>query len=137
MVRHPPGTLARILLLDQFTRNVHRGTALAFAGDERALATAQQAVAAGFDRGYDFYERWFCYLPFEHSEDLGDAGALARADRRKLSQDMGDPGSVRVGREARGRRATLRPLSAPQCHSRPPVHAVEELAFLAQARILG
>jgi uncharacterized protein (DUF924 family) len=63
------GALARILLLDQFTRNIHRGTPLAFAGDERALATAQDAVARGLDRELDTFERWFCYLPYEHSED--------------------------------------------------------------------
>src|SRR6187401_3456443 len=39
------GSLARILLLDQFTRNAYRGTARAFAGDQRALATAEEAVA--------------------------------------------------------------------------------------------
>jgi uncharacterized protein (DUF924 family) len=63
------GSLARIVLLDQFTRNIFRGTPRAFAGDERALATAVQAVDRGFDRELDFHERWFCYLPFEHSED--------------------------------------------------------------------
>lgn len=65
----PHGALARILLLDQFTRNIHRDTPLAFAGDERALATAQDAVARGLDRELDTFERWFCYLPYEHSED--------------------------------------------------------------------
>jgi uncharacterized protein (DUF924 family) len=66
----PRGALARILLLDQFTRNIFRDTPQAFAGDERALATAQDAVARGFDRQLDAFERWFCYLPYEHSEDL-------------------------------------------------------------------
>ena len=66
----PRGALARILLLDQFTRNIFRDTPQAFAGDERALATAQDAVARGFDRAMEPLERWFCYLPYEHSEDL-------------------------------------------------------------------
>jgi uncharacterized protein (DUF924 family) len=65
----PRGALARILLLDQFPRNIFRGTPQAFAGDERALATAQDAVARGLDRELEPVERWFCYLPFEHSED--------------------------------------------------------------------
>jgi uncharacterized protein (DUF924 family) len=64
------GSLARILLLDQFTRNVFRGTPRAFAGDERGLATAQDAVARGFDRELSFVERWFVYLPFEHAETV-------------------------------------------------------------------
>lgn len=63
------GALARVLLLDQFTRSVYRGTAKAFAGDPRALATAQDAIARGYEAVLDPYERWFLYLPFEHSED--------------------------------------------------------------------
>ncbi|MEP7061359.1 MAG: DUF924 family protein [Betaproteobacteria bacterium] len=79
------GALARVLLLDQFTRNVFRDSAKAFAGDARALATAQDAIARGFETALDPFERWFLYLPFEHSEDAGVQrraleyfGALAR-----------------------------------------------------------
>jgi uncharacterized protein (DUF924 family) len=63
------GALARVLLLDQFTRNSFRDTARAFAGDGRALATAADAVDRGHDRQLERYQRWFLYLPFEHSED--------------------------------------------------------------------
>ncbi len=63
------GALARVLLLDQFTRNAFRDTPRAFAGDERALATAQDAIARGLDRALDPFGRWFLYLPFEHAED--------------------------------------------------------------------
>src|SRR5258705_9955441 len=63
------GALARVLLLDQFTRNVHRDTPTAFAGDARALATAQDAVDRGLDRALDPYGRWFLYMPFVHAED--------------------------------------------------------------------
>ena len=66
----PRGALARILLLDQFTRNAYRGTPNAYAGDARALATADDAIARGFDRGLAPVERQFMYLPFEHAEDL-------------------------------------------------------------------
>ncbi len=66
---HPRGALALILLLDQFTRNVFRDTPRAFAGDARALATAAAVVDAGMDHALDGYERWFLYMPFEHSED--------------------------------------------------------------------
>ncbi len=68
--RTPAGTLALVLLLDQFTRNVHRGAAEAFAGDERALAVAEAALAGGLDRRLGAHGRWFLYMPFEHSESL-------------------------------------------------------------------
>ena len=81
----PEGALARVLLLDQFTRNIHRDTPAAFAGDARALATAQDAIDRGLDRALDHNGRWFLYLPFEHAEDrvmqersLALFGALAR-----------------------------------------------------------
>ena len=71
------GALARVLLLDQFTRNIHRDTAQAFAGDIRALATAEDAVARKLDRALDSYGRWFLYMPFEHAEDpLAQARSL-------------------------------------------------------------
>jgi len=63
------GALARVLLLDQFTRNIHRDTPAAFAGDARALATASDAIERGLDRALDPHGRWFLYLPFEHAED--------------------------------------------------------------------
>jgi uncharacterized protein (DUF924 family) len=66
----PHGALALILLLDQFPRNIHRGTPRAFDGDARALEIAGRAVGAGHDRALDAFERWFCYLPFEHAESL-------------------------------------------------------------------
>ncbi|MCC6850857.1 MAG: DUF924 domain-containing protein [Rubrivivax sp.] len=65
----PHGALARIVLLDQFTRNLFRGTARAFAGDALALAAAQAMVARGDDRWLGGVMRTFVYLPFEHSED--------------------------------------------------------------------
>ena len=63
------GTLARIVLLDQFTRNADRGTPAAFAGDQLALAAALDLEARGADRTLTPLQRWFAYLPFEHAED--------------------------------------------------------------------
>jgi uncharacterized protein (DUF924 family) len=63
---------ALVLVLDQFTRNAFRDTPRMFAGDATALATARRIVAEGWDGGYDSLRRWFCYLPFEHSESLDD-----------------------------------------------------------------
>jgi len=66
------GCLARILVLDQFPRNMFRGTARAFATDALALETARHAVDNGYDRELLPVERQFIYLPFEHGERLED-----------------------------------------------------------------
>jgi uncharacterized protein (DUF924 family) len=66
------GTLALIVLLDQFGRNVFRGLARAFAGDARALELARGLVASGADRRLSGVQRQFVYLPFEHAESLAD-----------------------------------------------------------------
>ena len=68
----PATAPALIIVLDQFTRNAFRDTPQMIAGDAAALATARRIVAAGWDLRYDALLRWFCYLPFEHSESLGD-----------------------------------------------------------------
>jgi uncharacterized protein (DUF924 family) len=62
--------LARVLLLDQFTRNIYRGTPRAFAGDALALQAVRAMVASGFDMQLPPLRRVFVYLPFEHSEDM-------------------------------------------------------------------
>lgn len=68
--RTPGGALALILLLDQFPRNVFRGTARMYASDAAALQIAEAALAAGRDRHFDADLRLFFYLPFAHSEAL-------------------------------------------------------------------
>jgi uncharacterized protein (DUF924 family) len=69
-VSTPKATVARVIVLDQFPRNMFRGTPAAFAADPLALRTAQAAVAAGLDRDLRAPERQFLYMPFQHSEDL-------------------------------------------------------------------
>ena len=71
-IGHRADCLAYIIVLDQFPRNIFRGTARAFASDALALRAAHNAVAAGFDRELLAVERLFAYLPFEHSEALED-----------------------------------------------------------------
>lgn len=66
----PQGRLARIVVLDQFTRNVFRGTPRAFAGDALALAAAQEVVDASLDHALHPVWRAFAYMPFEHAEDM-------------------------------------------------------------------
>ena len=65
----PQGALARILVLDQFTRNAHRDTPESFAGDTLALLAAQSLVDSGADRQLAPFQRAFVYMPYEHAED--------------------------------------------------------------------
>ncbi len=74
--------LAQIITLDQFPRNMFRGSAQAFAADPLARAAADRAIDCGFDRAVDTAERPFFYLPYMHSEALADQErccALCRA----------------------------------------------------------
>ncbi|HSH57501.1 MAG TPA: DUF924 family protein [Halomonas sp.] len=64
----PAGRLAEIIVLDQFSRNIHRDTPAAFAADPMALVLAQEAVARGDDAGLSPTRRAFLYMPFMHSE---------------------------------------------------------------------
>lgn len=66
------GALALVIVLDQFPRNMFRGSARSYATDTRARAAAERAIARGFDEKTAMPERVFFYLPFEHSEDLAD-----------------------------------------------------------------
>jgi uncharacterized protein (DUF924 family) len=66
----PDGRLAEIIVLDQFSRNMYRGTALAFAFDAVALVLAQEAVAGGHDAALPPEQRVFLYLPYMHSESV-------------------------------------------------------------------
>jgi uncharacterized protein (DUF924 family) len=65
----PQGVLARILVLDQFTRNAHRNTPRSFEGDTLALAAARQLVDSGAHKELPPLQRAFVYMPFEHAED--------------------------------------------------------------------
>ena len=64
------GSLAEIIILDQFSRNIFRDHAEAFAYDTLALVLAQQAIEKNFDRDLDTEKKAFLYMPFMHSESL-------------------------------------------------------------------
>lgn len=72
------GALALIIVLDQFSRNLYRGSPQAFACDARGRAVADQAIERGFDLAVPGDRRIFYYLPFEHSEDLADQDRCCR-----------------------------------------------------------
>jgi uncharacterized protein (DUF924 family) len=63
---------AAVIVLDQFSRNIHRGSAQAFAADVLARQLAREALACGEDARLPPEQRLFLYLPFEHSEELAD-----------------------------------------------------------------
>jgi uncharacterized protein (DUF924 family) len=83
----PLGCLALIVVLDQFSRNIHRGSPLAFEGDAQALALARELVSSGRDRLLDTLQRWFAYLPFEHSESLADQDESVRLFTTLAAED--------------------------------------------------
>lgn len=70
----PDGALALTIALDQFPRQIYRGTARAFALDPYARAVADRSLEAGYDGQVATELRGFFYLPFMHSEDLADQG---------------------------------------------------------------
>ncbi len=90
----PRGRVALLVLLDQFPRNVYRGSAQAFAADAKALALARETVALGLDAALSPVERVFVYLPFEHAEDLeAQAHAVALFDALRAAAPAGVSGS--------------------------------------------
>jgi uncharacterized protein (DUF924 family) len=93
------GTLAAIIVLDQFSRNVFRGTARAFAFDTRALEFAMKGVEKQFDTTLRYDERIFFYMPYMHSEDLATQERsleLFRSFRDSLEGELRDRASESV-----------------------------------------
>jgi uncharacterized protein (DUF924 family) len=78
--------LAAVIVLDQMSRNMFRGTPRAFATDPQALWLAETAIVRGFDAGLTKDQRMFLYLPFEHSEDR-----QSQARSVALMASLGDP----------------------------------------------
>ncbi|MBW8845599.1 MAG: DUF924 domain-containing protein [Burkholderiales bacterium] len=122
----PEGRLAEVIAIDQFARNIHRGTAQAFAADPLALALAQEAVAAGADLALPDEQRAFLYMPYMHSESAaihaaGEPLMKARAPQHTHEYELKHKAIVdRFGRYPH-RNAILGRTSTP-----------EELEFLQQ-----
>ncbi|MDO8901353.1 MAG: DUF924 family protein [Phenylobacterium sp.] len=72
------GALALLILLDQIPRNIFRGSGHAFATDGKARAIAKAAITAGHDKATAANLRPFFYLPYEHSEEMGDQDEAVR-----------------------------------------------------------
>lgn len=69
---NPKSCLALLIILDQFSRNLFRHSPQAFQCDPHALKITKKAISQGFDQQLLPVERWFYYLPFEHSESIKD-----------------------------------------------------------------
>lgn len=82
----PLGRLAEILVLDQFSRNLFRAHATAFAADPLALVLAQEAVAGGHDVALTAQQRVFLYMPYMHSESR-----IVHAEAERLFGLLGRP----------------------------------------------
>jgi len=92
----PDGALALVILLDQFPRNLFRGSPRAYATDAAACAVAERALGRGFDRGRDQELAFFLYMPLLHAEEL------ARQERGLALFERRGPGDgLRAAREHR------------------------------------
>jgi uncharacterized protein (DUF924 family) len=86
---HPSGALAYIILMDQLSRNMFRGTAKAFVSDRAALTAAKSAIDKGWDLKIDAPARVFFYMPLEHSENLYDQDRCIRLMHERLPDGGG------------------------------------------------
>ena len=85
----PQGRLAEIVVLDQFSRHIHRGTPLAFAQDAQALVLAQELVTGRHDQALAPAQRAFAYMPYMHSESLVvHAQAMVLFDQPGLENNL-------------------------------------------------
>lgn len=100
---YPSGALAYVILMDQFPRNMYRGTARAFATDRIAMAAAKSAIDKKWDMRIDEPARHFFYLPLEHSENLYDQDRCVRL----MCERMPEHGSAFL-LHARAHRAIIR-----------------------------
>ncbi|ODT73157.1 MAG: hypothetical protein ABS75_00255 [Pelagibacterium sp. SCN 63-23] len=86
----PEGRLAELIVLDQFSRQLHRNSPIAFAQDKMALALAQEAVAAGCDMAVERQWAMFFYMPYMHAESL-----VVQEEGVRLFSAMGDENSLK------------------------------------------
>ena len=86
---YPTGTLAYLILMDQFSRNMFRNDPRAFASDRKALAAAKIAIDRGWDKRIDAPARQFFYMPLMHSENLCDQDRAVRLFLTRMPQGDG------------------------------------------------
>lgn len=129
------GLLALLLLLDQFPRNMYRGSGHAFATDPLARMFARLALEHGFDRAAPSAVRFFFYLPFEHSELAIDQDLCRRLVVQWIDEG-GDPDNLKwvdIHRDIIGRFGRFPHRNAALGRESTP----EELAFLQDGGFAG
>ncbi|MGD1882293.1 MAG: DUF924 family protein [Paracoccaceae bacterium] len=126
---YPNGALAYIILTDQFSRNMFRGTAKAFSSDRFALAVAKSAIDKGWDMRVDEPARQFFYLPLMHSENLCDQERCVRL----ICERMPETGTSNL-LHARAHRDVIRDFGRfpHRNESLGRASTQQEVAFLAQ-----
>ena len=127
------GLIALIVLLDQFSRNIHRGSAQAFAGDPLALKLAQDAINSGRHERLPPVHRVFLYLPLEHSETLALQEQCVGLFEQ-LAQQHDDPQFAGYARYANAHREVIARFGR-FVHRNAILgreSSVEELAYLEQ-----
>lgn len=125
----PEGVVALLLLLDVFPRRMFRGTARAYATDDRALDLARRAIIKHFDDRIDRSFKFFFYMPFKHAENPGDQRLAVYYIRERTKE----PAWINAAEESQ---------QIIECFGRFPQRnaaleresTAEETAFLAQAR---
>lgn len=90
----PDNLLAAVIVLDQFSRNIHRGSPDAYAGDELALALTMEAISKGWDKAMPAERAAFLYMPLMHAENaeaqrlcLEKFTALGRAENLRFAME--------------------------------------------------
>jgi uncharacterized protein (DUF924 family) len=137
----PRRRLSLVILLDQFPRNIYRGCARAYAGDEQALALALSGMQSGADAALDPVERIFFYMPLQHSESLDVQEESVAAYRRLLGES---PQPLRAAFEDTLKSAELHASIIRRFgrfpHRNPALRrasTVEEAAYLCEAGSFG
>ncbi len=87
----PTSCLALIIVIDQFSRNIYRESALSWSSDCYGITLSRMAINRKYDRQFDFVRRKFLYMPFMHSEELNDQ-KYSVSLFTKLAKDWGDDG---------------------------------------------
>ena len=127
----PSGALALILLLDQFPRNIFRGSPRAFATDHKARATAKEAITRGFDLALPPARRSFIYIPFSTVRTLmtsGNRSGSFTSWPRRIPRWLGTSNTPMITWKSSAASAASRTAMPPLVASRLPTRSLSSQA---------